>query len=440
MNLLFYSTKSNEKLQEVSQTWEKEILPHLPQNLETLAKNSGFLQRKRGISSVVGFLKILFLYAVSGISFRLLAAAACGLGISEISDTAWRKKCIKAVPFLHEVLHEMLSAIFIPVSTEDTNKQVLLLDASIIRQTGKKQHQQRIHTCYSLNQNRIQQIQVTDHHTAESLRLFSFCKNDIVLADAGYGKAGNYAYAMKQECDVILRITPNQFSFFDTDRKKSDISALLKEMEEKKGNSMEWFGFCQYEKEWYPVRMIAQKLPAEKAAQSRKRKQRKAQKNSSKIKETTLFYADYVILITSLGVEYDREEILFLYRSRWQVELLFKRFKQNLSILTLRAGSEAYAEAVVLLWLLIWILTEKQVFLTERFLKEKEDEQERIFYSCWELCRVAFFQTKEILCMSWSLFVDFKNEKLQRYLSPSKQHRINQNQDFHTNILPGLMA
>lgn len=440
MNLPFYSTKSKEKLQEISQTWEKEILPHLPQNLETIAKKSKAFQRKRGLSSAVDFLKILFLYAVSGISFRLLAAAAYGLGISDISDTAWRKKCIKAVPFLHEILHETLSAMFLPVSTKHTPRHVLLLDASIVRQTGKKQHQQRIHTCYSLNQNRIQQIQVTDHHTAESFQLFSFHKNDIVLADAGYGKAGNYACAMKQGCDVILRITPNHFSFFDADGKKADISALLKEMELKKEKNMEWFGFCQHEKECYPVRLIAQKLPEEKAAQSRKRKQRKAQKNGSNIKEKTLFYADYIILVTSLGVEYDRAEILSLYRSRWQVELLFKRFKQNLSILTLRAGNPTYAEAVVLLWLLIWILIEKQVFLTERFLKEKEDEQERISYSCWELCRVTFFQTKEILCMSWSLFVDFKEQNIHRYLSPSKRHRINQNEDFHMNILPGLIA
>ena len=440
MNLLLYSTKSKEKLQEVSQTWEKEILPHLPQNLENLARTSGSFQRKRGISSAVDFLKVLFLYAVSGISFRLLAAAAYGLGISDISDTAWRKKCAKAVPFLHEVLHETLSTMFPPVSIKHTHRQVLLLDASIIRQTGKKQHQQRIHTCYSLNQNRMHQIQVTDHHTAESFQLFSFHKNDIVLADAGYGKARNYAYAMKQGCDVILRITPNQFSFLDANGNKVDLCALLKEMEHNKENDSEWFGFCQQDKKLYPVRLLAQKLPKEKAMQSRKRKQRKAQKNGYHIKEKTLFYAEYMILITSLGVEYDREEILSLYRSRWQVELLFKRFKQNLSILTLRAGNPIYAEAVVLLWLLIWILTEKQVFLTERFLKEKEEEQERIFYSCWELCRLAFFQTKEILCLSWSLFVNFKNGKIRHYLSPSKRHRINQNQDFHSNILPGLLS
>lgn len=51
-------------------------------------------------------------------------------------------------------------------------KNVLLVDASIVRQTGIGQEQERIHLCYSLNQNRMNQIKVTDHHTAESLTHF----------------------------------------------------------------------------------------------------------------------------------------------------------------------------------------------------------------------------------------------------------------------------
>ena len=158
------------------------------------------------------------------------------------------------------------------------------------------------------------------------------------------------------------------------------------------------------------------------------------------LKKETLFYGNYVILMTSLGVEYDREELLSLYRSRWQIELLFKRFKQNLKITTLQQGSEAYAEAMVLLWMLIWLITEKQVFLTKQFLKKKEEEQKQIVYSCWEMCSLAFSQVKEILCMSWSLFIDLKNEAFHRYFSPQKRHRSNQNQAFHIEVLPGLIA
>ena len=216
-------------------------------------------------------------------------------------------------------------------------------------------------------------------------------------------------------------------------------TALPKEAKKKKEKTLELFGFCVYEKKRYPVRLIAQELPNEQAEQARKRKKKKAQKNQSNLKEETLFYGNYVIVITSLGVEYDREEILSIYRSRWQIELLFKRFKQNLKITTLQQGSEAYAEAMVLLWMMIWLITEKQVFLSEQFLKQKE-EQEKQEYSCWEVCRVAFCQIKEILCMSWSLFVDLKKEAFSRYFSPQKRHRINQNQAFHTDVLPGLFV
>ena len=168
MNLLSYSTKSNEKLQAISQTWEKEILPHFPQNLELLAQTSGVLQRKRSIFSAIQLLKVFFLYAVSSISFRILAATSFGLGLSNIFNTAWRKKYRKAVLFLQEVLQEMLSPLLSSVPIQSKERQVLLIDGSLICQQGKQQYQQRIHTCYSLNQNRIQQVRVTDYHTAES--------------------------------------------------------------------------------------------------------------------------------------------------------------------------------------------------------------------------------------------------------------------------------
>ncbi len=44
------------------------------------------------------------------------------------------------------------------------------------------------------------------------------------------------------------------------------------------------------------------------------------------------------------------------------MELLFKRFKQNFSIHTIKAGSSAYAETETLLWLIIWTIAERQSF------------------------------------------------------------------------------
>ena len=181
MNFQNDFNKLNSKIQEVFKNWDNKILPHLPQHMDEIAKRTGALHRKRGLCSCIDLLRMLFLYASSNFSFRILAAAACALGVSAISDTAWRKHFSKAAPFLREILHSLLSALLpaANISAFDGVKNVLLVDASVIRQNGKQQHQQRIHLCYSLNENRMKRVKVSDRHTAESLAHFSMKKGDL---------------------------------------------------------------------------------------------------------------------------------------------------------------------------------------------------------------------------------------------------------------------
>ena len=96
-----------------------------------------------------------------------------------------------------------------------------------------------------------------------------------------------------------------------------------------------------------------------------------------------------MVVITSLGAGYCGEEILHLYRSRWQVELLFKRFKQNFSVTSLKAGNKNYAETEVLLWLIIWAISERQLFLAECSLAGKG---ETVNYSLYEKCKISFLR------------------------------------------------
>lgn len=428
-------------LQEHLKIWNQKILPHLPDSLDEFAAQSGVLQRKRGIRSVYDLLKIFFLYACSSLSFHILPAVAYALGIASVSDTALRKKFAKAAPFLHEVLHAMLTKWNLKSveNLPDGVKNVLLVDASIVRQTGIDQQQERIHLCYSLNQNRMKQIKVTDHHTAESLSHFEFKEGDLVMADAGYGTAKNYIYAQEQKADVILRINPKTFCLYDADGEKISLVSMLKQADNQGCEIMDISGFCRYKSKTGFVRVIAQKLPEEEARKARERKKRKASKNQSRITQDTLYCAGWIVVITTLGAEYSGEEILYLYRSRWQVELLFKRFKQSFSITTAKAGSKQYAETMILLQLIIWIIAEQQVYMSECFLKEKREE-EKIVYSTYEKCKVVFEQIKAVLCLSWGLFIDLTDEANTRFLSQRKRWRNNQNEEFHNAILPGLFA
>ena len=48
MNLQNHFAKPHKDLQEAIEKWNKKILPHLPKNLDELAKKAKAMQRKRG--------------------------------------------------------------------------------------------------------------------------------------------------------------------------------------------------------------------------------------------------------------------------------------------------------------------------------------------------------------------------------------------------------
>ena len=101
------------------------------------------------------------------------------------------------------------------------------------------------------------------------------------------------------------------------------------------------------------------------------------------------------------------------------MELLFKRFKQNFSIHTIKAGSSTYAETETLLWLIIWTIVERQSFQAECFLAEKQECSQSVY----ERCKISFIQITDILCLSWSLFVDLTDKKYTRCLSKNNGGR-----------------
>lgn len=440
MNLFSYHTKNAIEKQAFHEKWMREIGSYFPSDLDSRLKSTGVMQRKRGVKCGMDFLKILLLFAVSNLSFRMLALSAAALSVSTISDTAWRKKFLSCIPFLHSILTILLTGLIKkPLQKESSQRNVYLVDASTIRQDGRKNAQYRIHMCYDLVQNHMSQIQLTDAHTAESLKHYKMHKGDIFLADAGYGTAANYAISQECKADVILRVSPNHFPVYSIDGSKLEILPLLEKAKKNGISSFEITGFVKHQKQFYFVRLMIGQIPEEKAEKARKRKKRRAQKDGFQVKAETLEYAGFVMLATSLGIEYDKEEIFSLYRSRWQVELLFKRIKQNFKIQTIRAASEKYAFALIYLWLIIWLLTERQVMKAEQSFIENKVKREQI--SLWDLCRFYFIRIVTLLQLSWSLFVEPMDiSLLKRYLSTHPSKRQNQNNTFHLEILPTLIA
>lgn len=79
-----------------------------------------------------------------------------------------------------------------------------------------------------------------------------------------------------------------------------------------------------------PARLIALRLPQEQADRERAQIKRRAQRNGYTASAEALELAGWLLVITSVDAErLSPREVLVLLRARWQIERLFRRWKQH---------------------------------------------------------------------------------------------------------------
>jgi len=94
-------------------------------------------------------------------------------------------------------------------------------------------------------------------------------------------------------------------------------------------------------------RMIAWKLPEDRAAERRRKlRQTIKQRSGNEPSALRLAWCDWTILVTSVPAELlTPTESAVLYRARWQIELLFKRWKSQ-NLIATRSGSSEIRQMV----------------------------------------------------------------------------------------------
>ena len=426
------------KNQVFSAEWDKKIASCLPKNLDEQFKASGSFKRFRGICDAIKMLRAYLAYALYQFSFIDLTIIAKAIGLANMSDTSWRKRLLKIIPFLEIIISFMLKSFVKTNMLQDNTPRLMLVDATNVRLQGKDQHLERIHVCFDLNNNRIDQLKVTDEHIAESLAHFSMKPGQIFTGDCAYGTVNNCAYTIRQGADFILRITPQNFPIYDINGNRIDYKTLRPVGKEQ---TRETRCFIKEKTKHgkilntYLVRFIVGRIPKDKVKAAQKRKNSKAKKKQNKIKAETIQNAGFVFLVTSLTEEsYGVNAILELYRSRWQIELLFKCFKQNLKIKTIRIASPKYARAMVYLWLIIFLITERNLIKCKITLEYLQEMPNITFWRKWKL---SFLKIWSILHLP-VLIEEFSFDDWSRLDSHKRGKRINQNENAQKNLIPNL--
>lgn len=352
--------------------WEQEVLCQLPADYEQQARQKGAFVRARGLSCVGDLLRGLLAYVLCAPSLRHLGAWAVLSGVANLSHVAWLKRLRQARPWLLWLLIERL-AVSTPAPVGPlAQSRVVLIDATRLKEPGGTGDDWRVHLGYDLLAGRLLDVKVSDQHTAEGFTLFGLQAGDLVVADRGYCRRGQLAYALQCGTHLVVRLAVHQVPLLDAQGSPFDVVRWLKTLGCGQHHCPVAF---EHEGRRFCGRLIACSLPEEQASQARTKQRQKAAKKQRQLKEETLFLCGWLLLLTSLSAhDWSQEQVVALYRARWQVELVIKRMKQVLKLAHLRGQTASTNEATILALLLAWALLQEEIQYARHLLTEAAEQ------------------------------------------------------------------
>jgi hypothetical protein len=349
----------DEQLQAViNEGWEQDVLPQLPTDCEQQAEQLHALLRHREFQRASDLLRGLLAYVLCAPSFRHLGGWAILIGLANISHVAWRARLRQARAWLLWLVCELLTVTSAPADSQSPSiPRILLIDATRLKQPGGSGDDWRVHLGYDVLGGRVVDVRVADRHTAEAFELFVLGPGDIVIADRGYSRCRQLAYAMRHGAHVVVRLEVQKVPLLDEHGQRLCVLSWLRESQA--GTQSRAVAFDD-QGQRFPGRLIACALPPEAAERARAKARKKASKQQRAIKEQTLVLAGWLLVFCSLpATRWCDERVLSLYRARWQVELLIKRMKSVLKLAQLRGKTALTNEATILALLVCWALQQQ---------------------------------------------------------------------------------
>jgi hypothetical protein len=325
--------------------WEL-LVRFLPDGWREQAELLGAFRRARRIESPEALLRLILMHGGSGLSLQRSAEAAAASGLGELSKVAVWKRMQKVGPWLEWMVQALLRARVSDPAAKGLRPRAV--DGSAI--TGPKRRVQlRLHYALDLRACRVDQVEITDEHTAEDLQHFRVTAGELLVADRGYARGAGIAGVKQNGGEVLVRIGCTSLVLYDDQGAAIDRLKWLRSL----GGYEPGERGAQFRDEdghWITGRLCAIRLSPAQADQARERRRQSAQRQGYSLGHKSEEAAGYLCLFTTAPASaLSCSQALELYRARWQIELSFKYLKSLLDADQLRDTSPLSARN--------WLLT-----------------------------------------------------------------------------------
>jgi len=349
---------------------EWEILRRwLPEDLNHRARQTGFMQRARGLQDAECWLRLILMHVAGGLSLQQTTVRARELGLAQVTSVALFKRLRKAEGWLAGLTHHLITEhqrLFGAENAMGVPYRMRIIDATDIQEPGDTGTSLRVHYSLRLPELTCDHYELTDKRGGEKLGRFAFRAGELVLADRGYSHRAGVAAVLEAKAEVLLRWNP---ATFPVQGLAGDPWNLLSQLGRLGiGEVGHWPVSFFFAGKRYGLRLCARRKSRTQAERARRKALRKAARNQSGTPDAqSLELTEYVLVLTSMPqATLSAAQALELYRVRWQIELVFKRLKSLLAFGHVPKSSDQSAKSWIQAKILTSLLIER-VALCGRF-------------------------------------------------------------------------
>ena len=324
----------------VASEWEY-VLGFLPKDFSRSAWAQGALLRRRQVDSASDLLRLALGYALCDWSLATTAAAAERMGMGHLSDVAVLKRLRRCGPWLERITGQLLRQRTAVGGLPAV--RLRLGDATTVSRPGSHGADWRIHACYDAGRGQFDQFVLTDATGGESLRRYPLQPGDVLVADRGYAHVEALAAVVAVPAYFVVRMPWNRLVFRSEAGEAWDLLAFLRGLPAARvAEAPVRVRAAQGD---FPARVVALRKSAAATEVARRRILREASRKGKTPDPRTLECAGYFFVLSVLPDAISADQVLAIYRLRWQIEIAFKRLKSLLHIDALRAKDPALARS-----------------------------------------------------------------------------------------------